>query len=549
MQTTDDLLPRVADWTATYGASDVSLADLLCDRHARNPHHVAAYFVDAAGKQEALTFAALRDRSAQFASVLRDLGVGKCDRVATLLPRTPELFIAMLGIWRLGAGHVPLFTAFGPDAIAYRLQHSDARVLVTDTANQHKLGSATASTLAAVIVEEGGTLPERPASIPFWRALSAADPVASPVPISGDDPMFIIYTSGTTGLPKGVPFTVRALPALEAYMRFGMDVQPEDVYWNIADPGWAYGLAFAVVTPLLIGQTTLLVNAPFSAEMVYEVWCTHGVTNFAAAPTVYRALRAAGIPEGAKAWLRLRVASSAGEPLNPEVIAWAAAELGVPLHDHYGQTEHGMLVNNHHHAALRQPLRPGSMGQAMPGFRIVIVDNAGTELGPGEEGQIAVDTTRSPLYWFPGYFQEPEQTARSFTSDGRYYLTGDAATQDADGYISFASRNDDLINSSGYRIGPFEVESALMRHPAVAEAAVIGVPDDQRGEIVKAFVVLRSGCEASDDLAAELRQLAKTQLGAHAYPREVVFASQLPKTPSGKIQRFLLRDAAEAGRR
>jgi acetyl-CoA synthetase len=506
--------------------------------------------VDAAGKQESLTFADLRDRSAQFAGVLRDLGVRTNDRVATLLPRTPELLIAMLAIWRIGAVHVPLFTAFGPDAIAYRLDHSGARVLVTDTANQHKLGSPGESTMSVIVVEkEGEGQLERPSSISFWRSLDRAAPVTSPVTISGDDLMFIIYTSGTTGLPKGVPFTVKALAAFEAYMRFGLDVRADDVFWNIADPGWAYGLAFAVVGPLLIGQSTLLVNAPFNAEMVYQIWQTHGVTNFAAAPTVYRALRAAGVPKGAQEWLRLRVASSAGEPLNPEVITWAATELDVPLHDHYGQTEHGMLVNNHHHVALRQPLHPGSMGQAMPGFRMAIVDDAGAELGPSQEGQIAIDTTRSPLYWFPGYFLEPERTARCFTSDGRYYLTGDAATRDADGYISFASRNDDLIKSSGYRIGPFEVESALMAHSAVAEAAVIGEPDVQRGEIVKAFVVLRSGVTPSDVLADELRQRVRTHLGAHAYPREIVFAEQLPKTPSGKVQRFLLRVASTTGRR
>jgi acetyl-CoA synthetase len=337
---------------------------------------------------------------------------------------------------------------------------------------------------------------------------------------------------------------VKALAAFATYLRFGLDLRPDDVYWNLADPGWAYGLYYALVGPLLLGQTTLLVNAPFSAETTYATWRKHGVTNFAAAPTAYRALRAAGVPPGAREWLRLLVASSAGEPLNPEVIAWAADALGVPLHDHYGQTEHGMLVNNHHNPALRRPIQPGSMGHAMPGFRVVVVDSAGNERAPGEEGQIAIDVARSPLCWFPGYVRDAEWTARAYSAGGRYYVLGDAGRQDADGYVTFAARADDVITSAGYRIGPFEVESALLGHPAVAEAAVVGTPDPLRGEIVKAFVVLKTGVVPSDGLAGELAQFVKTRLAAHAYPRAVAFVDQLPKTPSGKVQRYLLRAEA-----
>jgi acetyl-CoA synthetase len=548
MDAHDLALVQIRDWLAVYGGRAVAPAALLCDRHADDPSRLAARCVDAAGQETTLTFAELRDRSARFAGVLRDLGVGKGDRVATLLPKSPELLIATLAIWRLGAVHLPLFTAFGPQAIAFRVEHGGARVLVTDGANRWKLDEAGVPAMRVVAVESDEGDGVRAGDVSFRRALGAAVPVEAPVAVGGDDPMILIYTSGTTGHPKGVPVPVKALAAFETYLRYGLDLRPDDVYWNMADPGWAYGLYYALVGPLLIGQTTLLVNAPFTAETTYAIWRTYGVTNFAAAPTAYRALRAAGVPDGTKDGLRLRVASSAGEPLNPEVIAWAAEELGVPLHDHYGQTEHGMLVNNHHHPALHQTTRPGSMGQPMPGFRVVVVDGDGGELGPDEDGTIAIDVANSPLFWFPGYAGEPEWTTRVFAGDGRFCVTGDAARRDADGHLFFAGRADDLINSAGYRIGPFEVESALVGHPAVAEAAVVGKPDPLRGEIVKAFVVLKPGVAGTDALADELQRYVKTRLAAHAYPREFAFVDHLPKTPSGKIQRFLLRAGAERDR-
>lgn len=317
----------------------------------------------------------------------------------------------------------------------------------------------------------------------------------------------------------------------------GLDLRDDDVYWNVADPVWAYGLYYAVIAPLLLGHPTILVNARFDAQATWRTIAKYGVTNFAAAPTVYRAMRAAGVGaapgEPAEG---LRVTSSAGEPLYPDVISWAEASLGIPIHDHYGQTELGMVVCNHHAPSLHRPLRPGSMGRPMPGLRAVIVDADSREVEAGRDGQIAIDTTESPLYWFWGYYKDAERFGA-----GRYYLTRDAASRDADGYFFFSGCADDIIKSSGYRIGPFEVESALVGHPAVAEAAVVGKPDALRGEVVKAFVVLRPGHVATEELGAELGQFVKTRLAAHAYPREVAFVDQLPKTPSGKVQRYLLR--------
>jgi acetyl-CoA synthetase len=432
--------------------------------------------------------------------------------------------------------HVPLFTAFGPQAIGFRTGHSGARVIVTDVTNRPKLAgmdlrAVTAGGQDGAAVDSG--------DVPFEPAVAAAEALAEVVRVSGDDPFILIYTSGTTGQPKGVEVPVRALTAFAVYMRFGLDVRDDDIYWNIADPGWAYGLYYALVGPLLLGLPTLFLNAPFAVDTVLNAMRIHGVTNFAAAPTIYRAMRAAGAA-GGRDGLGLRVLSSAGEPLNPDVIAWTEQKLGVPVYDHYGQTEHAMMVINHHAPALRQPLRPGSMGVEMRGFHAVIVDDEGHELGPGEEGQVGLDIAQSPLYWFRGYYKAREWSDKRIIG-GRYYLSGDAASRDADNFFYCTGRTDDIISSGGYRIGPFEVENALMQHPAVAEVAVVGKPDELRGEVVTAFVVLKAGNPASEELGADLSQFVKATLSAHAYPRVVTFVDQLPKTPSGKVQRFLLR--------
>jgi acetyl-CoA synthetase len=536
IQTHEDIDRQIAAWQAEHTGPAVALAELLCDRHATPAGQLALRYQDAAGTTRTYSFAEIRDHSARFASVLRSLGVTQGDRVATLLPKSPELMIATLGVWRLGAVHVPLFTAFGPQAIGFRTGHSATRVVVTDMANRAKLAGMD---LRVVTVEGQDGAAVESGDVPFGSAVAAAEPLAEVVHVSGDDPFILIYTSGTTGQPKGVEVPVRALTAFAVYMRFGLEVRDDDVYWNIADPGWAYGLFYALVGPLLLGLPTLFLNAPFKVESVLDVMRRYRVTNFAAAPTVFRAMRAAGVGDVLDG-LHLRVLSSAGEPLNPDVIAWAEHTLGVPIHDHYGQTEQGMMVINHHAPMLRQPLRPGSMGVPMPGFRAVIVDDEGHELGPGEEGQIGLDIAQSPLCWFRGYYQAGESSHQRIIG-GRYYLCGDAASRDADNFFYFTGRTDDIISSAGYRIGPFEVESALMQHPAVAEAAAIGKPDELRGEVVTAAVVLKAGHTPSDELGEDLIQFVKANLSAHAYPRAIAFVDQLPKTPSGKVQRFLLR--------
>ncbi|RVD46104.1 AMP-binding protein, partial [Mesorhizobium sp. M8A.F.Ca.ET.023.02.2.1] len=350
------------------------------------------------------------------------------------------------------------------------------------------------------------------------------------------DLFMMMSTSGTTGLPKGVPVPLSALLAFGAYMRDAIGLRPDDIFWNIADPGWAYGLYYAITGPLLLGIATTFNEGAFTAKSTYDVIERLGVTSLAGSPTAFRLLLAEGADAAARVKGRLRVVSSAGEPLNPEVIRWFDAHLDAPIHDHYGQTENGMMVNNHH--GLAHPVRAGSAGFAMPGYRMVVLDEAGNELGPNQPGILAVDIANSPLRWFGDYHQ-----AETPAISGGYYRTGDTVEYEPDGSISFIGRADDVITSSGYRIGPFDVESALIEHPAVTEAAVVGVPDSQRTEIVKAFVILAPAYKGSPELAEELAQHVRKRLSAHAYPREVEFVTELPKTPSGKIQRFLLRQA------
>ncbi|MGH3144870.1 MAG: AMP-binding protein, partial [Rubrobacter sp.] len=334
---------QVREWISAYSGDSVAVADLLCDRFAGDDRKVALFYEDGEGREEKLTFARLREASASFAGALRRLGVDRGDRVATLLPKSPELLISLLGIWRLGAVHVPLFTALGPDAVGYRLDDSGAKVVVTSQAYRDKIGEVN----KARVVVVGGSSEE---DVYFEEAMGSADPVEVPVSVSGGDPVVQLYTSGTEGNPKGVEVPAWALAAFEAYMRFGLDLREDDFYWNVADPGWAYGLYYGVIGPLLLGKPTMWVNAPFDPAAVYRIVEKYGVTNLAAAPTVYRALRAA-VDQGTGG-LGLRVASSAGEPLNPGVIEWAEQSLGVEIRDHYGQTELGMMVNNHHHPDL-----------------------------------------------------------------------------------------------------------------------------------------------------------------------------------------------------
>ena len=499
-----------------------------CDRHAQ-PGRVALFWEGSDGRSETYTFEKLREHSARLANFLRSAGVQPGDRVAGLLPRIPELLILMLGTWRLGAVYQPLFTAFGPKAIEHRLDASRARMIFTDANNRPKL--ADVPTCPPIVAVHGD---QAAGDRDFWAELQRQPAHFDPIMRHGDDPFLMMFTSGTTGPAKGLMVRLKALLAVYVYMRYAIDLRAEDAYWNIADPGWAYGLYFAAVGPLLLGHATTLYDGAFTAESTYRVIEKYAITNLAGAPTAFRLLIVAGVEAAARIRGRLRVVSSAGETLNPEVIRWFREHLGCPINDHYGQTEVGMVVCNHH--GLSHPVHIGSAGLPAPGFAVAIVDEEAREVAPGMPGILAVDRKRSSLFWFQGYWQQ-ETTCWV----GDYHLTGDTVQQNVDGSISFIGRADDIITSSAYRIGPYDVESALIEHPAVTEAAVVGKPDPERTQLVKAFVVLRSGHQPAPELAEELQRFVKTRLSAHAYPREIEFVEHLPRTPSGKLQRFVLR--------
>ncbi|RUX00113.1 MAG: AMP-binding protein [Mesorhizobium sp.] len=545
MTTTQAGLPRYDDAVAGFRIED-EIARLqgdpatginayveCCGRHT-GQNRLALRAISAGGELSEFTFEDLDDMSGRVGNLLKGLGVGPGDVVAGMLPRIPELVALSLGVWRIGAVYQPLFTAFGPKAIEHRLEYSAAKVVVTNPANRGKLDEVANLPRIATILGADDAL--RQGDIDFRAALAAASPACEPVMRRGRDLFMMMSTSGTTGLPKGVPVPLSALMAFGAYMRDAIGLRPDDIFWNIADPGWAYGLYYAITGPLLLGIAATFNEGAFTAKSTYDVIERLGVTSLAGSPTAFRLLLAEGADAAARIKGRLRVVSSAGEPLNPEVIRWFDAHLDAPIHDHYGQTENGMMVNNHH--GLAHPVRAGSAGFAMPGYRMVVLDEAGNELGPNQPGILAIDIANSPLRWFGGYHQ-----AETPAISGGYYRTGDTVEYEPDGSISFIGRADDVITSSGYRIGPFDVESALIEHPAVTEAAVVGVPDPQRTEIVKAFVILAPAYKGSPELAEELAQHVRKRLSAHAYPREVEFVTELPKTPSGKIQRFLLRKA------
>ncbi|MBF6456862.1 AMP-binding protein [Nocardia cyriacigeorgica] len=528
---------RVRELLECYDRADASAAWLLCDRHPADA--VAFTIIDSDLSSTDLTYGQLRAKSERFAAALARLGVEPGDRVATLMAKSEDLVVALLGIWRRGAVHVPLFTAFAPPAIAFRLSASGASIVIVDPDQAGKL--APGDDIPVDPPWRTIVTGDEPAAAGLrMRDLMADDADVEPAAAVGGDGLLVqLFTSGTTGTPKGVPIPVRALASFHAYQEFALDVRPDDVFWNAADPGWAYGLYYAILGPLASGTRSLLLHAGFSPALTWQVMEKFGVTNFAAAPTVYRALRA---DSAAAPKVRLRRASSAGEPLTPEVVAWSADTLGVAVRDHYGQTEHGMVICNAWHDELNTEAPAGSMGRSLPGWACaVLADDADTEAPTGQLGRIAIDTERSPLLWFLGYLDAPERTAQRYTPDGRWYLTGDAGSQDADGFFHFSARDDDVIIMAGYRIGPFEVESVLVLHEDVAEAAVVGMPDELRGEVLEAFVVVREGVEGSAELEAELQTLVKKKFAAHAYPRRVHFVPSLPKTPSGKVQRFLLR--------
>lgn len=521
------------------------------DRHAEGAHgdHVALRFVSDGGVRD-VTFAELHRSAGRFTNVLRSLGVGKGDRLFILAGRILEMYVAMLGSLRNGTVVTPMFSAFGPEPVAARMQLGDARVLVTtDRLYQRKVAPIRdrIPTLEHVLVVPTGLVGgPPPGTIDLAAAMDAVDDRADIEPTGPEDPALIHFTSGTTGKPKGAVHVHDAVVTHYATGLYALDLHPDDVFWCTADPGWVTGTSYGVIAPLVHGVTSIVDAADFDAQRWYGILREHRVGVWYTAPTAIRMLMKAGA-EGVRKddFPALRFVASVGEPLGPDAVVWGADVLGRPVHDNWWQTETGgiMIANT-----AAQDIKPGSMGRPLPGVEATVVQR---RPGGGVDEVTTVDTDGELALkagWpsmFRGYIGDEARYRKCF-ADG-WYLTGDVVRRDRDGYFWFVGRSDDVIESAGHLIGPFEVENVLVEHPAVSEAAVIGKPDPLIGEVVKAFVTLAPGnTESPDAVRRELAAHARVRLGAAVAPKEIEFVEELPHTRSGKTMRRLLK-ARELG--
>ena len=509
----------------------------VCDRWAAEPERSALIHQRADGRVEDYSFTRLRSLSNRLANALRAAGIGSGDRVAILLPQTPETAVAHIATYKLGAIAVPLFTLFQADALMFRLADAGAKVVITDTECIGKIEAIRPDlpdlelVVAVGIGTDGDGL-----LIDYERALAAASDTFSPVDTAANDPAVIIYTSGTTGPPKGTLHAQRVLLGHLPGVELPHDFFPQagDLFWTPADWAWIGGL-FDVLLPALYHGIPVLAHraAKFDPEEAFWLMATFGVRNAFMPPTALKLMRQ--VPDPRARWgYHLRTLGTGGETMGSELLDWGRDSFGLTINEFYGQTECNLVVGN---CASIMEVRPGSMGRAIPGHDVVIVDDAGDPLANGALGNIAV--RRPDPAMFLNYWRDPVATRQKFAGD--CLLTGDLGRKDDDGYFWYVGRADDVITSSGYRIGPGEVEDCLLRHPAVAMAAVVGVPDPVRTEIVKAFVVPVAPETGDDDLARDIQAFVKARLSAYAYPRQVEFVDALPMTTTGKIRRNELR--------
>ncbi|MFJ9712756.1 acetate--CoA ligase [Streptomyces sp. NPDC101234] len=542
------------------GGRGLNIAYEAVDRHAASDR-AGTVALRCVGRDSVtrVTYADLAGATARFANVLRALGIGRGERVVTLLGRCPELYTVVLGTLKNTSVLCPLFSAFGPDPVGRRLRLSDARVLVTTAELYRRKVAGQRDELPGLrhVLIVGDGADASAGTLSFDALMAGADDMFIIPPTSPDDMALLHFTSGTTGTPKGAVHVHEAAVAHYVTARYALDLHPDDVYWCTADPGWVTGMSYGIVAPLMHGVTVVVDEGDYDARRWYRILAEQRVSVWYTAPTALRMLMRTTPRTGPYDLPRsfdlgvLRFIASVGEPLNPEAVLWGRDVLGLPVHDNWWQTETGAIMIANFAAC---DIRPGSMGRPLPGVeaavlrrgedgRAEVADGHVTVLEkPGAEGELALRPGWPSM--FRGYLHDERRTEAAF-ADG-WYLTGDLVRRDEDGWYWFVGRADDVIKSAGHLIGPFEVESALMEHPAVAEAGVIGRPDPVAGNIVKAFVALRPGFDPTTAMRQDLLAFSRRRLGPAVAPREIAFDQQLPHTRSGKVMRRLLR-ARELG--
>jgi acetyl-CoA synthetase len=532
-------------------AGGLNIAHEAVDRHARGAlkDKLAIRWLGKDGTVVDFSYGRLQTLTSQFANVLHALGVEAGKRVFVLAGRIPELYISVLGALKHGCVVSPLFSAFGPEPIRTRLSIGQASVLVTTTSLYRKKVAAIRAGVPSLehvlIVPEPGDVERFSGTVDFPAAMQTASPVYRIAQTDPQQPALLHFTSGTTGKPKGALHVHEAVVAHLVTGRYALDFHPNDVFWCTADPGWVTGTSYGIVSPLANGITSIVDESDFDAERWYDILEREKVSVWYTAPTAVRMMMKGGSETvRRRSYPSLRFIASVGEPLNPQAVLWGQEAFGLPIHDNWWQTETGgIMIANY----LSMPIKPGSMGRPLPGIEAGIVrrlPEGGVEAvtEADVQGELALRSGWPSM--FRAYLGEEERYRKCF-ADG-WYLTGDLARRDADGYFWFVGRGDDVIKSSGHLIGPFEVESSLMEHPAVAEAGVIGKPDPVAHEVVKAFVALRPGFPPSPELQRELLAFVRKRLGTAVAPKEIDFVANLPKTRSGKIMRRLLK-ARELG--
>jgi acetyl-CoA synthetase len=508
----------------------------VCDKHAHQRYRLALIYENEDGPIEKYTFWQLRRLSNQFSNALQAYGIGAGDRIGIFLPQCPETGITHVAAYKIGGIAIPLFTLFGPDALEYRLANSEAKCIVTDDANLDKVLKIREKlpNLKTVFVARGR---KKDNVIDFWEAVRKGSREFKAVKTRADDPALLAYTSGTTGPPKGALHAHRMLLGHIPGVEFPHNFFPmeDDLFWTPADWAWLGGLTDVLLPSWYHGIPVVACRAKkFDPEYAFHLMAKHGIRNTFMPPTALKLMRQVKDP-CSRHEFQLRTIASGGETLGKELLGWGQKTLGVTINEFYGQTEFNLVVGN---CAAIMEIRPGSMGKAIPGHVVEIVDDDGNVLPPGITGNVGLKHPNPVM--FLGYWKKPEATKEKYAGD--WYLTGDMAQKDEDGYFWFVGREDDLITSAGYRIGPGEIEDCLIKHSAVAMVAVVGSPDEIRTEIVKAFIVLKTGITADQGLEDDIKSFVRNRLAAHEYPREIEFADKLPMTATGKIIRNELRE-------